>query len=40
MKILEIESLRGALRKKAVQAVKTRWNANPDDVQRSVISWC
>jgi hypothetical protein len=37
MKILEIESLRGALRKKAVQAVKTRWNANPDDVQRSVI---
>jgi hypothetical protein len=37
MKTVEIESLRGALRKKAIQSVKTRWNANPDDVQRSVI---
>jgi hypothetical protein len=37
MKTVEIESLRGALRQKAVKSVKTRWNANPDDVQRSVI---
>jgi len=37
MKTVEVESLRGALRNRAVQAVKARWNANPDDVQRSVI---
>jgi hypothetical protein len=37
MKTVEVESLRGELRKRAVQAVKSRWNANPEDVQRSVI---
>ncbi len=37
MKTVEIESLRGALRKQTAKAATARWNANPDDVQRSVI---
>jgi hypothetical protein len=37
MKTLEVESLRGALRKRTAKTIAARWNANPDDVQRSVV---
>ncbi len=37
MKTFQVESLRSELRKKTVKAATARWNANPDDVQRSVI---
>jgi hypothetical protein len=35
--VKEIESLRGELKRLAQKAGPPRWNANPDDVQRSVV---
>ncbi len=37
MKTVEIESLRGALEKRAPGMVTPRWNADPEEVQRSVV---
>lgn len=37
MKTVEVESLRGALGKQTAKAIIPRWNANPEDVQRSVV---
>ena len=37
MKTDEIESLRNELQKRAAQAVTTRWNAEPEEVQRAVL---
>lgn len=37
MKTVHVESLRGAMEKRATTAITSRWNADPDDVQRSVV---
>ncbi len=36
LQVREIESLRGELERVASRAAPPRWNANPDDVKRSV----
>ena len=36
VEVREIESLREELEKKAAELVPARWNANPEEVQRSV----
>ena len=36
LQVAELEALRGELEKRAKEAAPPRWNANPDDVQKSV----